>query len=283
MRTVAQHTQLSLPGFPVQKAGVNFKTNKKKNKLDPADRGFHDWYRFVLSFPPHLVRKYIEEFELGPAHTILDPFCGTGTTLVESKLNGVQSVGLEANPFPRFASSVKLNWRVDPDLLEKSADQIAKSALSLLRSQGIDDNIPMISDPDDIPLKTLPPETTRLLLKNSISPLPLHKTLVLLDCLDDLEKTPCFDHMLLALANALVFSISNLHFGPEVGVRKIKPDAPVIFPWLSEIKKIAGDIRRISGESHPPAIIHLADAREVGHFIEPASIDAVITSPPYPN
>ncbi len=235
MRTVSHQTQLSLPGFPVEKAGA--KTNKRKNKLDPADRGFHDWYRFVLSFPPHLVRNYIERFKLGPEHTILDPFCGTGTTLVESKLNGIQSVGLEANPFPRFASSVKLNWRVDPDLLEASADQTAKSALEIFRSQGIDDTIPMTSEPDGIPLKTPPPETTRLLLKNSISPLPLHKTLVLLDCLGECKKAPHFDHMVLALANALMFSISNLHFGPEVGVKKIKPDAPVIAPWLSEIKK----------------------------------------------
>jgi len=39
-------------------------------------------------------------------------------------------------------------------------------------------------------------------------------------------------HELLALAKALVFSISNLHFGPEVGVRDIKTDSPVVAPWL---------------------------------------------------
>jgi hypothetical protein len=29
-----------------------------KNKLLAEDRPAHDWYRFVLSFPPHLVRTY---------------------------------------------------------------------------------------------------------------------------------------------------------------------------------------------------------------------------------
>ncbi|MEA3341793.1 MAG: DNA methyltransferase, partial [Chloroflexota bacterium] len=52
----------------------------------PQDRAFHDWYRFVLSYPPHLVRDYVDDFGLDEQSTILDPFCGTGTTVVEAKL-----------------------------------------------------------------------------------------------------------------------------------------------------------------------------------------------------
>lgn len=61
--------------------------NGSANKLDAQDRAFHDWYRFVLSYPPHLVRTYLDDFGLDDRHTVLDPFCGTGTTLVECKLN----------------------------------------------------------------------------------------------------------------------------------------------------------------------------------------------------
>ena len=57
----------------------------EQNKLYSDDTEIHDWYRFVLSYPPHLVRDYINKFKLNSKHTILDPFCGTGTTLVESK------------------------------------------------------------------------------------------------------------------------------------------------------------------------------------------------------
>src|SRR6266571_8409470 len=77
------------------------------NRLLPADRAFHDWYRFVLSFPPHLVRSYLERFGVRADQTVLDPFCGTGTTLVECKKLGVPSVGVEANPMACFASAVK--------------------------------------------------------------------------------------------------------------------------------------------------------------------------------
>ena len=50
---------------------------KDLNKLRTEDRAVHDWYRFVLSFPPHLVREYLDRFDVGESHTVLDPFCGT--------------------------------------------------------------------------------------------------------------------------------------------------------------------------------------------------------------
>jgi hypothetical protein len=54
-------------------------SNGDLNKLYPEDRAVHEWYRFVLSFPPHLVRRYLQRFEMGAHHRLLDPFRGTGT------------------------------------------------------------------------------------------------------------------------------------------------------------------------------------------------------------
>ena len=87
--------------------------NGERNKLAESDRTFHDWYRFVLSYPPHLVRQYLNEFQLTGNDLVLDPFCGTGTTVVEAKLRGIPSVGLEANRFAAFAGSVKVEWDID--------------------------------------------------------------------------------------------------------------------------------------------------------------------------
>ena len=39
--------------------------------------------------------------------TVLDPFCGTGTTLVAARLAGCNATGIEVNPFLCFASRVK--------------------------------------------------------------------------------------------------------------------------------------------------------------------------------
>ena len=256
--------------------------NRGSNKLSPQDRAFHDWYRFVLSFPPHLVRHYLNKFNLSGDHVILDPFCGTGTTLIEAKLAGVKSIGLEANQFPFFASTVKLDWNLSPEFLTSQTQEIANAARAMLQTQGIDDNSIFDQAPEKFTLRTLPKEGMSLLLKNSISPLPLHKTLVLLDCLDEYKDQPFYRHARLGLANALVYKISNLHFGPEVGVKKPKTDVPVMDNWLTEIEKIANDLRSVQGKNFPESKIYRADARNM-ESIPSNSIDAVITSPPYPN
>ena len=107
--------------------------------------------------------------------------------------------------------------------------------------------------------------------------------MVLLDSLDNHRDERYYRHARLALANALVYRISNLHFGPEVGVRNPKSDAPVVASWMNEIKKMVSDLRLVQGATFPHAAVHLADARGIGSIVQPSSIDAVITSPPYPN
>jgi hypothetical protein len=140
-----------------------------------------------------------------------------------------------------------------------------------------------ILDRANDPLQTLPEDSFKLLLKNSISPLPLHKSLVLLEQIKQHSESPYYHHERLALAKALVFSISNLHFGPEVGVGKAKTDAQVVDSWLEGIETIAHDLRRLKTLPDAPAIVHHADSRQLVHVLKPNSIDIVITSPPYPN
>src|SRR5689334_3132002 len=117
--------------------------NGEINKLHPGDQAVHAWYRFVLSFPPHLVREYVARFGLESCRTVLDPFCGTGTTLVECKKLGIPSVGIEANPMAHFASQVKVDWSPDPDGLIQHARHVAQLAAARLEAEGHED-IPLL-------------------------------------------------------------------------------------------------------------------------------------------
>lgn len=87
----------------------------------------------------------------------------------------------------------------------------------------------------------------------------------------------------LALANALAHDIGNLKFGPEVGVGKLKDDAPVLDVWRRNMQTIADDMARQAHRGKVPAHVARADSRNVGEALQPQSVDAVITSPPYPN
>ncbi|HLF91813.1 MAG TPA: DNA methyltransferase [Anaerolineales bacterium] len=251
------------------------------NSIQTADRAFHDWYRFVLSYPPHLVRDYIQDFELQGDAVVLDPFCGTGTTLVEAQLNHLQSIGLEVNPFPFFATRVKTDWKTDPKTLKEIADEIAETTLSKLFEQGIDDRNLQVDKKEK--LRALPPEVERALIKDSISPIPLHKSLVLLDKINGFRGNPAHQYCILALGNALITSIGNLRFGPEVGVGKIKKDVHVVAAWKNEINRMANDLETVYGEDYRQAQVYMADARNLTTVLQPHSVDAVISSPPYPN
>jgi DNA modification methylase len=257
------------------------------NRLRSADRAVHDWYRFVLSFPPHLVRAYLERFGVDASSRVLDPFCGTGTTIVECRKLGIASIGLERNPMAYLAASVKVDWSPNPSRLIAHARIVAETAAARLRAAGIDDSPPLplferakVPVSDD--LRRLPADAARLLLKNSISARPLHKALLLLEELEESRDDALCRHERLAFARAIVFEASNLQFGPEVGVGPPKADAAVITPWLDGVKKIAADLDSLP---HSPidATVRLGDARDLNNLVEPHSIDVVITSPPYPN
>jgi hypothetical protein len=260
---------------------------REDNKLRVEDRAAHDWYRFVLSFPAHLVRTYFDRFGLNSSHTVLDPFCGTGTTLVECKKLGIPSCGIEPNPMASFASQTKVDWDVNPDELTAHATYVAKLALDRLADQGIEDQetLPLFGTRQTVAptLKTLPSDVQKLLLTDSISPLPLHKTMVLLETMEENKDPRLISHERLALAKALVNQISNLQFGPEIGVGLAKSDASVVDPWLRGIKNMAGDLRKLNQQAATRAAVHQADARDLALRLRPSSIDAVITSPPYPN
>jgi len=264
-------------------------TNGDANKLSLEDRPAHAWYRFVLSYPPHLVRDYLNRYGNGEQHTVLDPFCGTGTTLVECKKLGVPSAGIEMHPMSHFATTVKVDWHPDPDGLIDHAQGIAEKVSRKLQADGVEDNSTLFlretssTTYGKSSLRSLDAESEKLLLTNSISPLPLHKTLVVLEVLQNNTDERFHRHELLAFAKALVFSISNLNFGPEVGVGQIKADAPVLAPWLENIYEMADGLRILRDRDATTATAYRGDSRERLNLLMPNSIDAVITSPPYPN
>lgn len=99
------------------------------NYSDDLNKPFQRWYRYKEGFSVELVKQLIDEYCVKKNGVILDPFSGSGTTLLAGKEMGYSCVGFEVNPFSFFLAQCKL------DVYDKKLiDQFKKSYESILEN-----------------------------------------------------------------------------------------------------------------------------------------------------
>src|ERR1043166_357736 len=75
----------------------------------------HGLYRYPARFSPVFARAAIETFTK-PGDTVLDPFAGGSTTLVESIALGRHSVGVDVSELSLFLARVKTSLLTEIEL-----------------------------------------------------------------------------------------------------------------------------------------------------------------------
>ena len=97
--------------------------------------GPHGIHPYPAKFIPQIPRHLIELFHPGDDSTVLDPFCGSGTTLVEAQDAGLDAVGIDLNPIATLISKVKTTpIRVG---LSGIAREVAAAARRCLETGGV--------------------------------------------------------------------------------------------------------------------------------------------------
>ena len=71
-----------------------------------GEQPFHHWFRYREAFAPELIDWSIRGSRR-PPHLVLDPFCGSGTTLMAATQSGMQAVGFEINPVLALVARAK--------------------------------------------------------------------------------------------------------------------------------------------------------------------------------
>lgn len=251
----------------------------------------HDWYLMPESYSDPLIVEAIERFGIDVGDNILDPFSGTGTTVVTAVQNGVNGVGLEVNPFLCFASSVKLNWEVNLSDFRVTLTHFFDEAQSLLNSLSMESELfsPTMSAATVEKSKTIlseidEPDMPRL--HKWMTQVVVQKILILRHLIETIVPERIRPHFLLALA-AILRPASNMKLTPHAfGSNKRKADAPVYDLFVEKISKIYADLKYIQSSNKQIGkgqIIH-CDARSannIKHNLPFASL--AITSPPYLN
>ena len=245
------------------------------NVIQKADAPIHDWYRFVLSYPPHLVRQYIERFGLRGGDLLCDPFCGTGTTLVEAKKAGVCSVGCDAHPFAVLVSRAKINWSLDVTLLSSLLRRILAGAEEQMIRHGLP-SLSIYSTPRRETATArkngyrLSEEEQKLLPTGFLSERPLQRLLILRDQIEELageHPGEIRDFFLLGMAHVIANGAGNFAFGPEIYRTKPKPDYDVLEHFASHANTMILEMERaqISGGDEVTAQVFLDDAPAGAH------------------
>ncbi len=278
----------------------------QKNRLQKDDQAIHGWYRFVLGYPPHLVRHYLEVLKADPeTDFVLDPFSGTATTPVEARLQGFSVAGIDANPIGALATQTKLNWTIDTEALKRSLETITCLVEDVFNLQ----NLPITAVSGDqqvlfekatLPYagltkyvslqeqeKILTDEAKAIIPSGFISPLPLRRVLAIRFAIETATvHQEAYHFFQIALANVIVSTAGNLGFGPEVYRTAPKEDADVLGAFYTTAQRMLQDLRELQSSlsyPYPTAAAFLDDARKLNVLKTCPLVKVVITSPPYPN
>ena len=76
-------------------------------KAAKTQEGVHRIHPYPAKFIPQIPRRLIELLHAGDGSAVLDPFCGSGTALVEAQALGYPAIGIDLNPLAALIAKVK--------------------------------------------------------------------------------------------------------------------------------------------------------------------------------
>ncbi|MCA0948671.1 DNA methyltransferase [Shewanella chilikensis] len=93
--------------YKVQNKPIEVDFRKLVNWVPYSDSETHYIHKYPAKLLKHIPIFFLNANLTNKTATILDPFCGTGTVLLESIKKGYKSIGTDANPIARLIAKVK--------------------------------------------------------------------------------------------------------------------------------------------------------------------------------
>ncbi|WP_186188689.1 TRM11 family SAM-dependent methyltransferase [Burkholderia gladioli] len=259
---------------------------------DSATDKRHFLFRYPAKFHAPVARELIHRFTT-QGDIVLDPFCGSGTLLLEAQTMGRSAVGVDIDPLAAFISTVKTShW--DHKALESIANRLLDRLSSHTRS---DDEYAMLAH-NDVDSN----EVARCVAAEGLwipeIPNIAHwfRKYVLIDMariLATLESRAvsstsrpffmlCFASIIRACSNADPVPVSGLEVTSHM--RQKDAEGRVVNPFALFAKAVR---KAITATAEAPAVgagvqcvIHHGDATLLSEIIAPGP-SVCITSPPY--
>ena len=252
-------------------------TNSKTSVRKEPKYVTHGIHKYKGKFYPQLAKVLLNIANIEPKSNILDPFCGSGTALLEGYFNGLHANGCDLNPLAVEIAKAKLNiLLVNSVEFSKTITDFSNLMINAQTSGG----------------SSYFSEDYLVEIQNWFSEPVIDKMGWLLTEIENISN-PEIKRFMRVLISDIVRQVS--HQDPtDLRTRKRKKlleDAPVFEIFEKKLKEQSLKIMRYheltkqSPHNSSPANVWLGDSRDISNFVnndvQKESIDAVITSPPY--
>lgn len=237
---------------------------EKYDALDLVDWDFkefqtqylsHRFHSYPARFIPQIPRTFINLFTNGN-DIVIDPFCGCGTTIVESFLNGRDSIGNDFNPLACLITKVKARLISEQDL-----NLLSKRLMEIKRYVDSDHRRPEY-------FRKLPKRNISNLFNRDI----INELCLVKEKLEELKERQGIYELGLVALSVTIWSIIESENGIDIFAN-----------FYRKIANMMGTIREMRNviKKEPNVRVIHGDAR----FLEiDASISKlIVTSPPYVN
>jgi len=231
----------------------NLKLGKEFTFLPNKKIPIYNWFYYKEGFSRGLVYEILTNSNLKKSSTVLDPFCGSGTTLLASKELGFNAIGFDVMPISILTSKVKTE----------------NYDIKKLQNYKVELFSHKFQKPNRIPKN----------LKKWFSRYTLEDILFFRPIIDEIEDRKIRDFFKLALITSSIKCSYIFKDGSVLKIRK-KPTPPLKLMFKRTVKKMINDLKKFP-KTKSKIIVNFGDARNLN--VDDESVDIVITSPPYLN
>jgi DNA modification methylase len=239
--------------------------------------GTHGIHKYPAKFIPLIPRWALSYDPETPSRTVMDPFCGSGTTLVEAGLLGATSYGIDISPLAVLLTSAKCSiisneeakqWLAYLESVLKRSTTLAPKLEVELRSQLNSDALGL-----------------HRTWSNWFTPREAAKLVAIRQAIIARKLSPTLNRIALASLSAVTKSCSRLH-EDQIKVRfdhtKDVADPFEVFPKIFT-KFVQSQLLLSDSYGQANASFHIEQGTASSTGARANSIDRVITSPPYIN
>lgn len=233
----------------------------------------HGFHKYPAKFIPHIPKWAITKYLNGNKDKfVLDPFCGSGTTLVESVLAGYNAIGVDIDPLSAMISKVKTT-RVDRNELTRIANWLVKG-IKMKRKGTFEPDCETIE---------------HWFTKNAIKKLSSIRTLInqIPETFGASKKVKDVQDLLLICFSSIIRRVSNADNESQktyVSHTKVKDPEEVNSLFFSQLHLFVErtiKFTEITSARARSKVVVSSSATSLEEKIKGQQIDLAITSPPY--